>query len=558
MLRQHQQKTLETIDGIIAGSGVRKIILHAVPGSGKSLIPIIVSKLITAGLADAMAWIVPRKTLQDQGERGFLDPRFRTMLNHRLVIRSSTNDVNPCRGTSGFVTTYQAVAQGEKGILQKEFSQKRYILILDEFHHVELDGIWHKALAPLVERAAFLLLMTGTLERGDDSPIAFVPYDIKGKTATPKPEEDPGSKLITYSRTDALRENAILPLHFVLHDGEVEWEKAGKTRKTSLSGAVLEAGAAIWTAMQTEFAEELLRTGLDHWMGYKIDHPRSKVLIITANIAQAKKVAQDLRAQGLVSEIATSHDHDAAAKAIKKFKGRACDVLVSVAMVYEGFDAPAATHEICLTHIRSVPWIEQMVARVVRIDPYAGPYETQMGYIFAPDDFLMRKIILRFRAEQTATAKIKAKFETPLEPDLDDKIPDGNNNPFGIIPIGSRLTDQRGFRLGKGYALEFYTPDLEPTQSEVEKALKTKIEALLRAFSFRNYYRMERINTEIKAWAGKARSEMTRPELERLLTHVLDTYPGTSHSRGGGKRVPTRALPWRQSRLFKTVNGTEK
>ena len=39
------------------------------------------------------------------------------------------------------------------------------------------------------------------------------------------------------------------------------------------------------------------------------------------------------------------------------------------AMAYEGLDAPAVSVVASLTHIRSRPWLEQMVARATRVDP---------------------------------------------------------------------------------------------------------------------------------------------------------------------------------------------
>ena len=50
-------------------------------------------------------------------------------------------------------------------------------------------------------------------------------------------------------------------------------------------------------------------------------------------------------------------------------------ILVTVAMAYEGLDAPEVSVIACLTHIRSRPWLEQMIARATRVDPHAGPVE---------------------------------------------------------------------------------------------------------------------------------------------------------------------------------------
>ena len=55
-------------------------------------------------------------------------------------------------------------------------------------------------------------------------------------------------------------------------------------------------------------------------------------------------------------------------------------------MAYEGLDAPEVAVVAALTHIRSRPWLEQMVARATRVDPHAGPYEGQRALVFHPDD----------------------------------------------------------------------------------------------------------------------------------------------------------------------------
>ncbi len=67
-------------------------------------------------------------------------------------------------------------------------------------------------------------------------------------------------------------------------------------------------------------------------------------------------------------------------------------MLVTVAMAYEGLDAPEVAVVAALTHIRSRAWLEQMVARATRVDPNAGPYEGQRALVFHPDDPLVRPL----------------------------------------------------------------------------------------------------------------------------------------------------------------------
>ena len=147
------------------------------PGGGKSLLPILALKrLKDAGLVDKLCWVVPRSSLQAQGAEDFIDPSFRTALGHGLRINEATNAADPSRGTDGYATTYQAISQDSAGINATEFQRARYLLVLDEVHHVKDGGTTHRALIPLHDGAAFVIYMTGTMARHDQKKIAFLNY----------------------------------------------------------------------------------------------------------------------------------------------------------------------------------------------------------------------------------------------------------------------------------------------------------------------------------------------------------------------------------------------
>src|SRR5262245_11313806 len=65
-----------------------------------------------------------------------------------------------------------------------------------------------------------------------------------------------------------------------------------------------------------------------------------------------------------------------------------------------GLDVPALTHVACLTHIRSFPWLMQMLGRVMRYDRAAGRWDRQHAFAFVPDDPLMQQAIEYVRREQ--------------------------------------------------------------------------------------------------------------------------------------------------------------
>jgi hypothetical protein len=111
-----------------------------------------------------------------------------------------------------------------------------------------------------------------------------------------------------------------------------------------------------------------------------------------------------LAERGVPTGIAISNDSPAATKAIDQFKGLRrpkLDALVTVQMAYEGMDVPQISHVVCLTGIRSKPWLEQCFARAARV--YNGK---KYGYIWVPDDPLFRNVYEQIVDEQERGAYI--------------------------------------------------------------------------------------------------------------------------------------------------------
>ena len=576
MLRKHQAQFKKVVGEIIKGSGVKMIDLIATPGAGKSTIPIQACELIRAGLADALMWVVPRSALQNQGEHGFIDPFFMKLFNHNFQIRESTNEFNPCRGTNGFVTTYQAIGVDSKKTVLNEVRSKKYIIILDEFHHLEKDGVWHEAINDIVMAGHFLIKMTGTLGRGDKKEIAYVGY----KSKKPYFKQCGEESLIVYSRIDALREKAILPIEFNLSDGEFKWKK-NNGKMVSMSSfdqahTPQQKSEALFTAINSTFAADLLRSCVISWKALKKKNKNAKLLIVTAGKEQADDAVFMLnRGVSVQPEIATSHKPKEAETAIKRFKTGACNCLVTIAMAYEGLDVPGITHICVLTNIRSREWIEQMLARGVRIDkhPSAGSYEDQRCYVFAPMDKQFKKVVDMIRKQQVSAIDNFAKIKDIIELDPEDEK-DSNADPMTrneITPISSNVTVNDSFMMGIDDNHDVTGDDVinnipTMTVKEQEKFIRKTIHSHINKYCFDNRYRQERINHEIKMKFGKARNFMTLPELKRLMEYIMNNYPvdrtetirdikGISVQRGKNIRVTNRVKPFiGESNIIKQSN----
>ena len=105
--RRHQEMVNNIVTAIARReTDVRDILAAVTPGGGKSLLPVIAAaRLIQAGVAERVCWIVPRDSLRLQAEEAFVDPHWRTALDHNLTVRAAENAPDPCRGLQGYVTT---------------------------------------------------------------------------------------------------------------------------------------------------------------------------------------------------------------------------------------------------------------------------------------------------------------------------------------------------------------------------------------------------------------------------------------------------------------------
>ncbi|HEY0421814.1 MAG TPA: DEAD/DEAH box helicase family protein, partial [Rhodopila sp.] len=405
-LRSHQQRLVGVVAAIASGQTEARDILAAVtPGGGKSLLPVLAAaQLIAAGVVERICWVVPRDSLRLQAEEAFADPAWRSALGHSLSVRAADNTPDPSRGVAGYITTYQGVAAAPDLHLS-EFRRYRTLLVVDEVHHLpalaETDPTtaaqteeggedpasgWSRALLPLLECAAVRLLLSGTLERTDGKGILWLPYRTGPKARTREVELDaPGWAVIGYSRRQALAERAVLPVTFGALDGEATWRdengiEAGPHR---LGGSypVETTRPALFTALRTGFAEALLREAFLAIRDLRARRRQErglapgtaarglgKLLVVAPDQTAARHYLEIVRgwipaaqadqvAQLATSDMAGAHEILAAFRLWPE-----PSVLVTVAMAYEGLDVPEVAVVAALTHIRSRPWLEQMVA----------------------------------------------------------------------------------------------------------------------------------------------------------------------------------------------------
>ncbi|MDD5305133.1 MAG: hypothetical protein PHS14_18700 [Elusimicrobia bacterium] len=518
--RSHQAATRRIAREIAAGAPVRTIIESVTPGGGKSALPGILADELAPAVADRLLWVVPRDSLRGQGEADF--PEW-----SRYRIRAAGNESDPCRGTVGYVTTYQAIA-ADPGRHLDTTSRDRWIVFLDEPHHCLAGGSWHEALDEICDRSRLLVLASGTLARGDGQPMAWLDYTSAGEVDL---EETPERACVRYTRSQALREGAICPVHFQHLDGRAEWaDEEGTIRAAATLAGGDYAPAALFTALRTGYALELLDATVTDWLWHRrTTYERGKLLVVAPNIAVAGDYLEHLRRRGIPALIATSDDSPAAAEAIARFKGRALpttDALVTVAMAYEGMSVPEVSHIACLTQIRSIPWLEQCFARGNRMAP------GKIGsWIWGPADARLREAIAAIEAEQVQALADAPQGQDGGEGEGGEGL--GGGGRPGITPIGSAAYrgDSSLFDETIRPVPETPKPDGGLGPSAAETLLRRQIHEHLKTILDRKrpgskaaYQRI--LMAKLKELVGgKGRAECSTDELTRQWAWLKEKYP---------------------------------
>ncbi len=575
-LRAHQAQVAAIVSAVAAGAAadLTDILAAVTPGGGKSLLPVIAAaRLIEAGIAERVCWVVPRDSLRLQAEEAFADATWRGRLGHALSVRAADNAADPCRGLAGYVTTYQAIAAAP-ALHRAEFCRHRYLLVIDEMHHLPAPpeaacapeqagsddaSSWSQALLPLLETARLRLLLSGTLERADGRAILWLPYRQGPRSRTREIDfSAPGWAVVGYSRAQALADRAVLPVLFGALDGEASWldENGAACGPHRLFNhwPTEATRPALFTALRTGFAEQMLRRAFDATRALRTarrgerrlaadasGRGLGKLLVVAPDQAVARHYLETLRrwmppTQAGSVRVATSSETDAH-QSLASFRRQAePSVLVTVAMAYEGLDAPEVAVVAALTHIRSRPWLEQMVARATRVDPHAGDYARQRALVFHPDDPLFARFRVRMETEQgTLSRKPKPQQRSMLPLWLRERINEGEPAEKGIVPLHSNALALRYAELKPGPDLALRRPEHEAAQAELleapsaaERRLRVRLgemvamqavedEAGLLAPRAQGLY--HRYNAILKRVMGnRSRTEMTLGELEAAIS----------------------------------------
>ncbi|HEY4000298.1 MAG TPA: helicase-related protein [Candidatus Xenobia bacterium] len=502
-LRRHQAETRT----LAANANLYTLIANVCPGGGKSLLPV----LAAAATGLSVCWVVPRKSLQVQAEEVFVDPHFRQALGHTMSIRASGNEDDMPRGTRGYVTTYQAIAE-RPDLHLRELARRPYLLVLDEFHHLVVDCPWSTPVREMERAAHKLLLMSGTLETGNGRKIEFLTYRADGAIDLSLMR---ATAMVQYTRSEALRGGDIKDISMELVDCEARWSLGSDEMVVeSFEGIRLkDARHALFTALQTEFAQQLLTLCVEDWRKRRALDPTATLMVVAPDIPKSKEYKKLLTGMGVTSAVATSDESVAAQRAIKAFKAGKYEALVTVAMAYEGLDVPSITHLACLTRIRSKPWIEQMLARAARINRHAPEATRHLpARVFAPKDHMLARVWHRIQDEYPVAVGVRQWLDEEEEELLAAGRQNGGGGGLGIQPLSSGAVGYHELLA----SIQNDVPVQVETPSEKERRLRESINAQAKRYAMTKGLPYQEVFGKIVRQFGKRLPDMRGRELEAV------------------------------------------
>jgi superfamily II DNA or RNA helicase len=306
----------------------------------------------------------------------------------------------------GFVVTYQQVAQ-KPGLFRR--LTKDACIILDEVHHAG-DGLsWGEGLRAAFHDAHFIVCLSGTPFRSDNSPIPFVSYDEHGF----------GLPDYSYPYSRAVEEGVCRPTAFFTYGGEVAWrDDAGDASALfidELDG--LGQSRRLRAALDTEsgWIEPMLRDAHEMLLKTRQQNPNAGALLVASDQRSARKLAKLLASITKLPPVLVLSEEAEAARKLKEFRDSSEPWLVACNMVSEGVDIPRLQIGVYATTVRTKMYFRQFLGRIVRRIPSQS--HLQVAYCYLPADPTLTKLAEDIETEIRHCIRPKGENEDDFDRD---------------------------------------------------------------------------------------------------------------------------------------------
>lgn len=409
--RRWQEKALEkffSADNIAALASGEKpsFVLDAEPGAGKQFFAGSVAQvMLRSGLVDRVMVVVPTDPLRTQTGKSIAQ-------DFGLSVYNDTG--NPSPNCEVVVQTYQGLTSDAGWIIWSEaMNRQRWLVILDEFHHLSDNNTWGERVQQITAPVRYLLQMTGTLWRsskGEELPRTTY-RDVLGRPGQMEPVPD-----FEYTYPEALADgNVVRLVAFRTDDSQIRWlstvgadpDEHGCAVPVEYTHSLSDDLNAIYRGkLRPRDIVKLTTQRRNHLLDPSGRWIKDRILDLHRSLRDARLTHRDAaglficknqdhaeRVCALVEQLTGQRAllvHDKVKDAnelIRKFDRKVDGYgdywyLVSVKMVSEGVDVKRLTHLAYFTVIQQQLSWKQMIGRVIRWQPDAP--QNQIAVVYQP------------------------------------------------------------------------------------------------------------------------------------------------------------------------------
>jgi superfamily II DNA or RNA helicase len=376
-----------SVDAWLKGSDAQhRFCLYAGPGSGKTKAAAVAACLhLNRKRTEQVILVCPNRSICRKARHDFraffgIDLVFFHARKHRDGVP---------RTKQGYILTYQHLHRDPD--LHRRICGQDSLVIFDEVHHLGDGNGWGAAAEEAFGRVRFVLCLTGTPYRSDNTLIPFVRYEEAPTNGIFRFRPD-----YTYSLGRAVAEGVCRKPLFAFHRGTVKIRtnpNGGYSVVSFDDTEVSDAVAALRLRGAVEYASPLRATMLREALGRCRAEGRKVAVFLGGDTEGDHTPTEDattylpdqLRAMGISDDefdVVTGDDADSQAK-IERFGASGKWILVSINMVSEGTDIPEISAAIFLTTITAKQTTIQRIGRALRRMGPDDPHETALAFMFA-------------------------------------------------------------------------------------------------------------------------------------------------------------------------------
>tara|TARA_B100000989_G_scaffold298608_1_gene288712 strand:- start:289 stop:2205 length:1917 start_codon:yes stop_codon:yes gene_type:complete len=424
---------------------INAFMLHAFPGTGKTLLSTLVAKyLIEEKFIDQVIICVPSKQLRRQMER---DGREVGLWLNKKTLET--------RSFHGIVCTYSQVGNVNRDtghmlnaeILRDICDEKRTMVIADECHHLSDQKNWGESFQNAFSRSVARLMTTGTPFRSDGTRLPWVNYRNRVLDLSPPHGFSYGYGFSKWNKSYcALADKVVRDVVIVPWDGEVNFaikeyregqlvneEEYSLRMSTNVdeeykdeigqNGEIITNRSDLRSKLKskrrkaviacgttnhphgTEYVRKQLIAANDQLNECRRMHPHAGGLIVCDGINHANAIANALKHLTGEESVVVHSENGKDARAIEKFTEDKTPSrtkwIIAVGMISEGVDIPHLRVCVYLSSIQAQLRWTQIIGRIIRVEKELD-WELQTAYMFQYDDGISTVISEEGEPEQTS------------------------------------------------------------------------------------------------------------------------------------------------------------